>query len=241
MIALEDYIRAREAGTCRQLPRKALIITYDDGHRSNAALKPVWQTYGVRPTIFLCSGVVGTRRHFWFRHDIGSTSTQHLKSVADEERLRILGTFGFEETREFSDERQALSKAEIEELKGVAELQAHTLYHPLLPRCPAEKARQEIGACKRDLEHGYGLDVYAFSYPNGDYSQAVIDMVRAAGYRCALTIDGGLNSARTDPFRLGRICIPDDAVDVDEILVRASSLWESLRRIVKGPPHGYTD
>src|SRR5262249_32334232 len=69
IIALEAYIDATERGAVSALPPKALIITLDDGHRGNHALKRVIEKHQVPVTIFLCSGLVGTRRRFWFRHE----------------------------------------------------------------------------------------------------------------------------------------------------------------------------
>jgi len=39
IIPLADYVRACVDGRARKLPPKSLIITMDDGHRSNARLR----------------------------------------------------------------------------------------------------------------------------------------------------------------------------------------------------------
>src|SRR2546425_11936395 len=41
IVPLSVYVEARRQGAFSKLPPKALIITIDDGHRSNYALKPV--------------------------------------------------------------------------------------------------------------------------------------------------------------------------------------------------------
>src|SRR5439155_26732224 len=68
VIALADYLRARAEDEIWRLPSKSLVITMDDGHRSNAQLKSLLQEMEMPVTIFLCSGIVGTRRHFWWLH-----------------------------------------------------------------------------------------------------------------------------------------------------------------------------
>ena len=90
VIALSDYVAAREQGTSNRLPSKALVITLDDGHRSNHALKAVIRKHQVPVTIFLCSGIVGTRRRFWFRHPGNMSVVQRLKGVSNAERIRVL-------------------------------------------------------------------------------------------------------------------------------------------------------
>jgi peptidoglycan/xylan/chitin deacetylase (PgdA/CDA1 family) len=223
IIALSDYLSSRRTDQRMQLPAKALIITIDDGHRSNHALKSVIEKHGVPVTIFVCSGIIGTQRRFWFLHSPTTAVVQQLKAVTDAERLTTLQSAGFEETTEFAD-RQALSDAELTDLTGLVDFQSHTVFHPILPRCSAAKAEFEIAGSKGDLEGRFGNRIYALAYPNGSYSERDADLASKAGYRCALTLDRGFNSTTTPLFKLRRICVPDDA-DRHELLVKASGLW----------------
>jgi len=230
IVSLSVYVEARRKGAFSELPPKALIITLDDGHRSNYALKAVIERHKVPVTIFLCSGLIDTRRRFWFRHEATNAIVQQLKTVPDGERLAILRKAGFEETTEF-DERQALSASEIEELKTKVDFQSHTVFHPILPRCLSARAEAEIRKSKEDLQKGLVTEVYAFAYPNGEYSERELDLVEKAGYRCALTLDRGFNSELTPLFRLRRICLPDYA-DQHELLVKTSGLWGGIRAVL---------
>jgi peptidoglycan/xylan/chitin deacetylase (PgdA/CDA1 family) len=230
IVSLAAYVDAMERGSVSSLPPKALIITLDDGHRGNHALKGVIEKHRVPVTIFLCSGLVGTHRRFWFRHPAARGIVQRLKAVPDEERLAILGQAGFEETREFA-ERQALSAAELEDLKTDVDFQSHSVLHPILPRCAAARAEAEITGSKKSLETTLATAVYAFAYPNGDYSARELLLVDRAGYRCAVTLDRGFNSATTPLLRLRRICLPDHA-DRHELLVKTSGLWGDIRALL---------
>jgi peptidoglycan/xylan/chitin deacetylase (PgdA/CDA1 family) len=230
IISLPAYVAATQPGDFRRLPPKALIITLDDGHRNNYALKDVLEKHNVPVTIFLCTGLIGTRRRFWFLHERTTALVQQLKTVSDDERLAILREASFEETQEF-DGRQALSLSELRELSNKADFQSHTVFHPILPRCSAARTEAEIVSSKLDLQTRLGKEVYAFAYPNGAYSEREVRLVERAGYRCALTLDRGLNTERTPRFRLRRICIPDDA-DAHELLVKASGLWGALRAVL---------
>jgi peptidoglycan/xylan/chitin deacetylase (PgdA/CDA1 family) len=160
-----------------------------------------------------------------------------MSKIADENRLEILNRHGFDETQEF-DERQALSKLEIEDMKEIVDFQSHGMSHPFLPRCSTERARQEIFQSKEDLENKYGLKIYALSYPNGDYSDREISIAKKTGYNCAITVDVGFNSNNTDLFRLKRISMNDDA-DASELLVKASGLWAYIKNMFAGKSHGY--
>ncbi|MGM0771766.1 MAG: polysaccharide deacetylase family protein [Halobacteriota archaeon] len=230
VISLKDYIRAKEAGTVHDLPPRSLIITLDDGHKSNYDLKNLLEKYEIPATIFLCSGIVDTNRHFWWEHSINTDKREKLKKVPNKERLEILREYGFEETKEF-DDREALSKEEIENMKSIVDFQSHTVFHPILPNCTEEEAYMEISQSKKDLEEKYGLKIYALSYPNGDYSERDISIAEKEGYTCGITVDAGFNSQETDLFRLKRFSIRDGA-DINELLVKASGLWWYL---LKGP------
>jgi peptidoglycan/xylan/chitin deacetylase (PgdA/CDA1 family) len=229
IVSLAEYVDAMEGGTVNTLPPKALIITLDDGHRGNHALRAVIARHNVPVTIFLCSGLLNTRRRFWFRHDAAQEIVQQLKTVQDVERLEMLRQAGFEEMREFAD-RQALSATEVAELKPVVDFQSHSVFHPILPRCDSARAAAEITQSKQDLQMLLATRIYAFAFPDGKYSDREVRLLEKAGYRCGLTLDLGFNSANTSPFRLRRICVPD-AADHHELLVKASGLWGSIKAI----------
>jgi peptidoglycan/xylan/chitin deacetylase (PgdA/CDA1 family) len=226
IVPLRTAVAALESGRLGELPDRALVLTLDDGHSGNYELGPVIRELGVPATIFLCSGVVGSRRGFWFNH---TTSQEALKRVPDEQRVAELDSTGFRQDDELP-ERESLSDSEILELSGdLIEFQSHSISHPILPRCTDAKARHEIIQSRLDLIERYGLDVYALAFPNGDYSDRELALAREGGYRCALTLDRGFNSGATDPFRLRRVSI-DDTDGIDELIVKASGVWGVVAR-----------
>jgi peptidoglycan/xylan/chitin deacetylase (PgdA/CDA1 family) len=202
VVSLREYVEKRT------LLRGALIVTLDDGYAQNFALRDVFARFSVVPTIFVCTGIVGTHRGFWFLHG---------------------GDAGFDPRAELAV-REALSEGEIRELGGVADIQAHTVTHPILPRCTPEQAEEEIAESKRDLERRFGLDVYAFAYPNGEYTERDAQIAREAGYRCALAVGGRTNGDSADLYALRRIAV-DDHDGIDELVVKASGVWPWLERV----------
>lgn len=236
IISLNDYILAKKEKRVDKLPPKSLIITIDDGHKSNFDLMPIFIKCNIPVTIFLCSGLIGTNRHFWFLHPTNIQNYEYLKKISDKKRLEILNSFGFEEKKEFGD-RQALSKNEIDEMKKIVDFQSHTIFHSCLPTCSKEKSYEEIVQSKKDLEHFYGFKIYALSYPNGDYSNRDITTAKRNGYICGLTLDVGFNSQNTDIFKLKRMNIPDDA-DINELLVKTSGFWHLIKNISIGETNG---
>src|SRR5258705_5223266 len=65
-ITLDNLVDATRTKDWSGIPRRALVVTFDDGHRSNYELLPLFEKYRIRPTIYLCSRIIGTHRRYWF-------------------------------------------------------------------------------------------------------------------------------------------------------------------------------
>jgi len=72
-----------------------------------------------------------------------------------------------------------------------------------------------------------GVTPEFFAYPYGLWNDRVRDAVRSAGYRAALTLDGGLSPATADPWALPRLNVP---AGIEEAAFRAWTAGLSLRR-----------
>jgi peptidoglycan/xylan/chitin deacetylase (PgdA/CDA1 family) len=90
------------------------------------------------------------------------------------------------------------------------EIGSHGVTHMILTQIPPEAAEGELRESKRRIEEQVERPVGGFSYPNGNYSDAVEALVRAAGYRYACTTQPGQVEPRDNPFQLKRISVHDD-------------------------------
>lgn len=87
---------------------------------------------------------------------------------------------------------------------------SHTVTHPILTRLDLDRARWEIRHSKRRLEEELGHPVDTFCYPSGEswaFAPEHRDLLRAEGYRCAVTTIDGVNRHETDPFALRRVSV----------------------------------
>lgn len=211
-----------------ELSRHSLVITFDDGHKRNYSLLPVIKKHNVPVTIFLCSGIVDTNRKFWFLNDLEENRIQGLKKETNNKRLSELAKIGFLQTKAY-EERQALNFAEITEMSDHINFESHTVFHPILPQCSDENCKEEIENSKNDLISKYGFKIRTLAYPNGDYGQREIEHLKNAGYLAAFTTKQGYNSKKTNKYELYRFD-SNDTSDINEFAVRASGLWEYLKK-----------
>ena len=95
----------------------------------------------------------------------------------------------------------------------IAELQtrgvtfgSHTSTHEILTTVPAAQAEQEIVSSREAIQQKLGSSCELFSYPNGDYSDQVRDLVAQAGYKFAfLNQEPGVWTRDCDPFLIPRV------------------------------------
>jgi peptidoglycan/xylan/chitin deacetylase (PgdA/CDA1 family) len=150
------------------------------------------------------------------------------------------GTFYISpQCREIPEEKW-LTVGELRELAEGFEVGGHTLTHPRLPTVSVDEAGQEIRDGKSALEEMIGRPVTSFCYPYGAYSSEHPDLVRAAGFTSARTVERFCTGKPKDLFEMGTtIHGYRHLVDGTQIVRRARSLrhaagmwrnWELLGR-----------
>jgi len=155
-------------------PSQSVAITFDDGFLSNLE--------AAVPVM----------------NEIGARATNYL--VADR-----IGKTSDWETAEGGEARPLMDDAQVHDWLAAGNwIGAHTCTHPRLSKIPRDRAREEIFSSKKKLEDRFGQPVEHFAYPFGDYDDVVVEMVRAAGFKTACTMDRGVNDQNTNLFRLKR-------------------------------------
>lgn len=85
------------------------------------------------------------------------------------------------------------------------EIGSHTANHLPLPTLTEDQVQDELYLSKLLLEWNGIKTVFTFSYPNGDYTEAIAARVKNNEYLTAVTGDSGLNTFATDPYQMQRI------------------------------------
>ena len=86
----------------------------------------------------------------------------------------------------------------------------HGAEHRLLTLVSTTEARDEIRKAKDVIDSHLQERVLTFSYPNGNWSQGVVNLVKESGYRIAFTTQPGHVCCKDDRFTMRRVNISED-------------------------------
>lgn len=181
------------------LPRKPIVITFDDGYRDNLEnAYPILKTHGMRATIYLVAGYLGSSNRWNAPDGVPQRPLLSWEEVCAHANDPLLS------------------------------FQAHTCSHPKLTRIPLNQVREELGKSKQMIEERLGRACFHFAYPYGDYNSVVRDAAREIGFRTACSTRWGHNRAGDDLFCLFRIGVGngDSLRDFKRILGEPPPLWK---------------
>ena len=149
--------------------------------------------FGPRPTTYSLGTPPERRR-------TRAALLQILKGLTEENRSlwidRLIERLAVEDPDEVPDLMMNWNEAREMHRAGIS-FGSHTESHPILSTLPLQRAQQEIATSKTVIEKELGVPITTFAYPNGqrdDFTDAIKDLVRQAGYRYAATTIFGTNS-----------------------------------------------
>lgn len=161
------------------LPEKPIVFTFDDGYQNILPhAHPVLSEIGWPYTVYLVTERIGGRNE-WVEPE------------------------GYEAT-------PLLNTAEIAQLAAdpLVTFGAHTTTHPKLDQLSLEAAREQVTRSKQQLEARLVRPIRHFCYPYGHFNDAVVSLVREAGFVTATTTQHGrVKPSGEDLLRLPRVSI----------------------------------
>lgn len=213
------------------LPQNSVVLTFDDGFRSNFLLAyPLLKKWRAPALIYLATEFVDEKKPIWVDR-VDHALNQAGKSVKDlieaKKHLKKLPQESIESAVTELENRhggaplnlQSSSVAEIykplewEQIKemqdsGLVTFGAHTHSHKILGRCRDETVYREVRLSKQIIEEKTGHPCVHFCYPNGgrgDYSQQSEAILKDTGFQSSVLALGGLNRLPCSPFSLKRL------------------------------------
>jgi peptidoglycan/xylan/chitin deacetylase (PgdA/CDA1 family) len=245
-VTLAEVVRAVEGQG--GLPRRAVLVTFDDGHRDVLEVAmPMLRERGIPAAAYVVASLIGTDApHWWTEVKAlvaagGSASpvagldpeaaVRALKRVPDEVRRSSIGDLRQTASRPAAAVPQ-LTGPELVRLEsaGIA-IGSHSLTHPCLSTCGLETIRTEVHRSHAILADALGHEVETFAYPDGDRDARVAEAVREAGHRAAFLFDHRLSPPRPrDPFHISRLRADSDA-SFDRFRIILSGLHPTIHRL----------
>jgi peptidoglycan/xylan/chitin deacetylase (PgdA/CDA1 family) len=217
-------------------PPNALAITVDDGHADfyHQAF-PVFREWGLPATLYLTTDYLDGRCWLWFdlvdylfeQTKVAATadlpnaaavnqSAVQMQNAEREDLMARLPEILKVQVPERPPARwEPLSWEQAREMASHGiEFGAHTLTHPILSRVEDEQQlEREIRDSKKRIEQELDRETIHFCYPNGqaeDFTPAIVERVRQAGFKTAVTAGPGLNPPSAPPFLLKRVPVEPD-------------------------------
>ena len=251
IIDINQWVEAAKRG--RNLPRKSVALTFDDGWVDNYEYAfPILKEESVPATIFLVSSLIGTSQHFWpervirlldkaassgsseakafygwlesivgidvgkhvlceeFKDDVISC----LKRLSDEQIIDQLRQLSFLENS-LSSSQQLMDLQQLKEMSGsgLVSFGAHTRHHHRLVKISDDDLLyDEVVNSRSELEKILGIDVLGFCYPNGDYNDKSVALVKDS-YEFSCTTRKGLNHPEGNYTLMNRVLLHEDISD----------------------------
>lgn len=180
-ITFAQYERWRNGEPGAMLPKKPVVLTFDDGYLDNYTNAwPLLKRYGF-PAVIYALGDAGHDHNFW-------------DTSSGEPRMPLMS----------AEQKREMAAAGIE-------FGAHTLNHARLTELTPEQAYTEIAESRKVLQELTGQQVLSFAYPYGAYTPKIKALVAKAGFRYAVIISGGGLTWEENRLEIFRVYVfPED-------------------------------
>lgn len=175
-VSFDDLAAWQDDGA--PLPKKPVLLSFDDGHRDNLRALALLQRYGATAAVFALAGQMGSRGVAW----------------AEASERAPTDLLAWEEARELH--------------RGGWRIESHGLTHRHLDRLEPRELAAELAHSRELIAAQIGRAPLAHAYPFGDAGPAVREAARRAGYRFACTTERGVNDlAALAPWSLRRVAV----------------------------------
>jgi peptidoglycan/xylan/chitin deacetylase (PgdA/CDA1 family) len=205
-----------------------LAITFDDGWSDNASVAfPVASAFEAPMLIFIVPEKMGSALPFWperaatvLQRGLAKAgrnaeaayveqTIENLKGLSAMERNRRIGQLVAEHSgpEAVPEVDQTFTWEQARELDRLGvRFGSHTSTHEILTAVPLEEAEQEICGSRARIEEELNKRCELFSYPNGDCSAEVRNLVESAGYNLAfLNQSPGVWTRDCDRYQIPRV------------------------------------
>jgi peptidoglycan/xylan/chitin deacetylase (PgdA/CDA1 family) len=203
---------------------KYVLMSFDDGYYNNIHARPVLEELKVPATFFISTNNVQQNKCFWWdvvyreraaqrrphKHILAETqSFKHLRTKHIEAEL--MARFGPDALVPRGDIDRPFTPAELADFakSPYVHLGNHTADHAVLTNYTREEVREQVEGAQAWLKELTGAAPEAIAYPNGNYSDTVVEVCEELGLKvgftvCPKKISLPLRAKASNLLRLGR-------------------------------------
>ena len=235
-----------------------LAVTFDDGWFDNAeSVYPIASQHHVPLVIFIVPERIGTALPFWPERTAAALdrvtsagsrraasigrAIEELKALQATEResrvSQMIGSAGALESSAAVDKTMTWEQIAELHARGVT-FGSHTNTHEILTTISVARAEQEVVFSRQAIEKKLGGSCHLFSYPNGDYSLQVRELVEQAGYKFAfLNQEPGVWTRDCDPFLIPRVNVceyhlVDSKGEFSPLIFHYAVVWNAAKGLL---------
>lgn len=204
-------------------------ITIDDGDLTFYTNGyPIIKKFNIPVSMYVSPLMAKQRKNFWFQEirgynteKLGEIITKEydykldhkgvseiknfLKTLQVDDILRIIKIY---QTETATPAKMAMNMNEQQLIEvsnsGLVDIGAHTLNHPCLVNEKDEIAAFEISESIDKLSSLLNKEIKYFVYPNGDYGDREISILKSKGIKLAFTTERGKLSNQDNPLKIPR-------------------------------------
>tara|TARA_B100000315_G_C14583645_1_gene591809 strand:+ start:2664 stop:3641 length:978 start_codon:yes stop_codon:yes gene_type:complete len=216
-ITPDDYLKGKKHS------KRYVTLTFDDGYYNNIAALTVLKEYGIPAVFFISTKYVLEKKAFWWdiiyreRMKRGTTiqlianeiSQQKNKNVIDIEKY-ITNEYGDKSLKPISDIDRPFTSSELKQFskENYVHIGNHTFSHTVLTICSDTQVKDEMLRAQNDLKMITGIKPTTISFPNGDYSDNILNITKQIGFHSVFTTKGEKNKInnylKSSPFIINR-------------------------------------
>lgn len=203
-----SFIQPQDLLDNLQVDKRYAMITFDDGYFNNMLALDVLEKYSIPAVFFVTADNIIENKAFWwdiiYKNRI-KQGINTLKITNEQNHLKlhkfkdidkyIIKNFGTDAFKPWSDIDRPFNEAEVKTLakSQYAIIGNHTFHHALLPNYNGIEIEEEIMEANRFLYGLTGITPITIAFPNGYFSDLVLDITSKAGFRVAFNALPGKN------------------------------------------------
>lgn len=210
---------------------RTAFISFDDGWNGNLKLIPILEKYQIPVTFFIPVRPVITGNFWWeyaakvVEENQNFKSVEELKKLPNDSRMQLIRNAAARyELKRSCIELSALKRLSENPLITIG---SHTYHHPITIKCSDEELDFEYRESKKTLEEWLSVEINSFSFPNGDYNQRDLALLKKYNYKMAFTVNPELNSNFISEFQIPRVSINSNGGKYENI-ARILRVWHKF-------------